>query len=225
MEQSPSWEGLSFAANQEIPRILWNPKVHYRTHKSPPPIPMGSQPHPVPTTPSHFLKIHLNIIFPSMSWSPQWSLPSGFPTKTLCTPLPSSIHATFPKLIHDKRKQIWRVRRKRMSKRRFSLSLLVRKFPGCVQNITFPWRGVIQHSFLATETATHHRQPDAIYGLLYLSQLCKTCRTVTCCRRRHYARMTKDKSNNDRRKQWKIGRKEKTDKQKGVINFHPNRWY
>ena len=27
-----------FAANQEIPRILWNQKVHYRTHKRPPPI-------------------------------------------------------------------------------------------------------------------------------------------------------------------------------------------
>ena len=29
-----------FAANQEIPHILWNPKVRYRTHRRPPPVPI-----------------------------------------------------------------------------------------------------------------------------------------------------------------------------------------
>jgi hypothetical protein len=32
-----------FAANQEIPRISWNPKVHYRTHTRPPPVPITNK--------------------------------------------------------------------------------------------------------------------------------------------------------------------------------------
>ena len=64
MEQGHSWEANWFAISQEIPRILWNPKVHYRTHKCTPPVPILGQPDPVHMPTSHLLEIHPNIIHP-----------------------------------------------------------------------------------------------------------------------------------------------------------------
>ena len=74
MEQSPFWETNTSLASQEIRRVLWNPKVHYRIHKTPPPVPILNQINPVHAASFHFLNIYCNIIFPSMSMSSKWSL-------------------------------------------------------------------------------------------------------------------------------------------------------
>jgi len=79
MVQSPSWEANWFAVSQENPRISRNPKVHYRTHKRPPPVSILGQPNPVHTPTSYLLQIHPNIIHPSTPRSPQWSLSLWFP--------------------------------------------------------------------------------------------------------------------------------------------------
>jgi len=94
--QSPSWAANWFAVSQEISRISRNPKVHHRTHKRPPPVSILGQPNPVHILTSHLLEIHPNIIHPSTPRSPQWFLPSCFPTKTLYTPLSSTLHSTCP---------------------------------------------------------------------------------------------------------------------------------
>jgi hypothetical protein len=97
-----------FAANQEIPRILWNPKVHYCTHKRPPPVPPWANsiqsPQPLPTSSRSILILssHLRLGLPNGLF------PSGFPTKTLKRWKYFSIH---PKLLHLKKSSIpfWKI--------------------------------------------------------------------------------------------------------------------
>jgi hypothetical protein len=95
MELSPSWEAVNCAATQEILSILWNPKVHYHVHKSPPLVPILSQIDPIHTIPSYLrsiliLSTHLRLGLPSNLF------PSGFRTDILYVLFFSHIRATCP---------------------------------------------------------------------------------------------------------------------------------
>jgi hypothetical protein len=70
MELSTSWEAANCAATQELRSILWNPKVHYRVHMSPPLVPILNHINSIHTIPSYLrsiliLSTHLRLGLPS----------------------------------------------------------------------------------------------------------------------------------------------------------------
>jgi hypothetical protein len=80
MGLSPSWEAASRSATQELPSILWNPKIDHRVHKSSPLVPKLNHSDTVQTIPSHLSKIYFNIVRPSVLGLPSGLFPSDFPT-------------------------------------------------------------------------------------------------------------------------------------------------
>ena len=96
MEQRPYWEANRYAASQEIPHIVWNPKVHYlitsdgHMSLSWPCSIQSIPPHPISWRSMLILSSHLRLGLPS------GLILSGFPTKTLYTPLLSPLRATCP---------------------------------------------------------------------------------------------------------------------------------
>jgi len=96
MEQSLSSEANSHSDTQEILRLLWNSKVHYRVHKHLPLVPILNQMNSVHSFSTYFPPIHSNIILPSTPCSCKCSLSFRFSNKILYAFLMSPMRSICP---------------------------------------------------------------------------------------------------------------------------------
>jgi hypothetical protein len=96
MKHSACLEANRFSASQEISRILWKPKVHYRLHKLPAFVPVLNQTNPVHAP--HFASLRSILKLSSYLRLNHLSglRPSAIPTKILYASLLYSVHATCP---------------------------------------------------------------------------------------------------------------------------------
>jgi hypothetical protein len=66
MEHSPFWQANCHSANQEIPHLLWKPKVNDHVHKSLPLVSVLNHINPAYTLLPYFFNIHFNIALQSI---------------------------------------------------------------------------------------------------------------------------------------------------------------
>jgi hypothetical protein len=101
VEQSYSWEADTLSASQEIPCLLWNPKVHYRVHKSSPPVSILNQRNPVHSFPSYPLRSILILFSHLRLGLPRGLFLTRFPTQVSYSLLISSMRVTCPAHFKD----------------------------------------------------------------------------------------------------------------------------
>ena len=93
MEQSPSWEVLSYSRSSPHFMETECSLPHLQASAT---CPYPEPDRPSPYLPSHFSKPHFNIIFPSTPGCSRWCPSLKFPTKTLYASLLSIVPATYP---------------------------------------------------------------------------------------------------------------------------------
>jgi len=86
MKQKSSREAHNPSASLQFTCILYSPKVHYLFHNSPPLVNIMTTINKVHTRPSHFFKIHFNLILPSWLGLPRSLSTHRFTTKDLQAP-------------------------------------------------------------------------------------------------------------------------------------------